>query len=577
MSPSAIDTRTSVVASPTLRPLRILIVDDNHINLSVLSTLLKRRFNHVLDGPPVSVDSGLKAIQLLRTNVFDCILMDIQMPFLSGLETAKRIRASEDGILDANSSAHIVAVTTAVGDEPEAAYRRAGMDGMIGKPVKAHHLQHYLCPLAQEAHHSAQSVQLVQAGELSVMPPLPLASKNERVFYLPSDAATPASRPSICEGADFEKLLRAQTRLSLKKCGAMTLARTGTVSGLTRSSAAPPLGAPDLHLAEESADESGRDSFNSRSNSASSVDTASGSSEPQISGNKILQQPQSPRSSTLRISQRTLSKQIAREVANADLGVQSSDSATDPDEQSAMESSMALVSPSISRTLRPRCLHRTSSPGWLITEDMRKASPTPGDDPHVTVASPLSATVPLSSTMSPVSFTPARYRPILNTAVSNVSSKSSSDSSETINSTPPTPFMFERRGSATSTGSHSADSEQSSAVTTPSGGLPPSPNLMSTSSEWSKLFGNQNGTAQEDRDHCRHPSNDTIRFSLPEKAWQKSDAYSRTTRLDEIDPSMTGERASHKVSARRGLDARHAQQLAESLREMELEYHENDG
>ncbi|PWN93588.1 hypothetical protein FA10DRAFT_264225 [Acaromyces ingoldii] len=573
MSPSTIDTRTSVVASPTLRPLRILIVDDNHINLSVLSTLLKRRFNHVLDGPPVSVDSGLKAIQLLRTNVFDCILMDIQMPFLSGLETAKRIRASEDGILDANSSAHIVAVTTAVGDEPEAAYRRAGMDGMIGKPVKAHHLQHYLRPLAQEAHHSAQSVQLVQAGELSVMPPLPLASKNERVFYLPSDAATPASRPSICEGADFEKLLRAQTRLSLKKCGAMTLARTGTVSGLTRSSAAPPLGAPDLHLAEESSDESGRDSFNSRSNSASSVDTASGSSEPQVSGKKIIQQPQSPRTSTLRISQRTLSKQIAREVANADLGAQSSDSATDLDDLRATETSMALLSPSISRTVRPRCLHRTSSPGWLITEDMRKASPTPGDDPNVTVASPL------STTMSPDSFTPAHYRPILNTAVSNVSSKSSSDSSDTINSNsnPPTPIMFGRRGSATSTGSHSADSEQSSAVTTPSGGSPSSPNLMSPSSEWSKLFGNQNGTAQDGRDHCRHSSNDTIRLSLPEKAWRKSDAYSRTTRLDEIDPSMTGKRASHKVSARRGLDARHAQQLAESLREMELEHNENDG
>ena len=133
------------------RPLRILIVDDNHINLSMLSRLLKRRFSHILDGAPTTVDSGLKAIQLLRLHVFDCILMDIQMPFLSGLEASRRIRNAEDGILSANSSAHIVAVTTAVGDEPELAYRRAEMDGMIGKPVRFDQLSNYLSPLSQQA------------------------------------------------------------------------------------------------------------------------------------------------------------------------------------------------------------------------------------------------------------------------------------------------------------------------------------------------------------------------------------------------------------------------------------------
>ena len=216
------------------RKLRVLLVDDNRINLSVLSTLLKRRFSNLIEGTPVSVDSGLKAIQLLRTNVFDCIMMDIQMPFLSGLDTSIRIRNGEDGVLEANRSVHIVAVTTAVGDEPELAYRRAGMDGMIGKPVRFQDMQHYICPLAHEAFNSANSVDSISIEGDSVMPPLPpTSSRSERLFYLPANATIRAPCPDICRGADFEKMLRAQTRASLRKSGAIAVARTGSWSPST--------------------------------------------------------------------------------------------------------------------------------------------------------------------------------------------------------------------------------------------------------------------------------------------------------------------------------------------------------
>ena len=114
-----------------LRRLRVMIVDDNHINLTLLERLLNRRFAHLLEEPPTAVDSALKAIQLLRHNVYDCIFMDIQMPLLSGLEASIRIRKAEDNVLSINSGCHIVAVTTVVSTEPEAAYRRARMDGMI--------------------------------------------------------------------------------------------------------------------------------------------------------------------------------------------------------------------------------------------------------------------------------------------------------------------------------------------------------------------------------------------------------------------------------------------------------------
>src|SRR5690349_4939742 len=116
------DTRPSSPAPPT-HSLRILLVDDNHVNLSILSTLLKRHFSHALARPPVSLDSSLKALQLLRTQIFDLIFMDIEMPYLNGVECTRRIRAGEDGILDANHNAHIVAVTTNCGPEPASLYR----------------------------------------------------------------------------------------------------------------------------------------------------------------------------------------------------------------------------------------------------------------------------------------------------------------------------------------------------------------------------------------------------------------------------------------------------------------------
>ncbi|CEH11792.1 histidine kinase [Ceraceosorus bombacis] len=88
-------------------PLRILIVDDDHINLSILSTLLKRRFSALLDGAPIAVDGGLKAIQALRQDVFDIVLLDVQMPGIDGVEVCKRIRTGSDGILAANQTAHV--------------------------------------------------------------------------------------------------------------------------------------------------------------------------------------------------------------------------------------------------------------------------------------------------------------------------------------------------------------------------------------------------------------------------------------------------------------------------------------
>ncbi|GAK66570.1 response regulator receiver protein [Moesziomyces antarcticus] len=232
---------------PPTNSLRILLVDDNHINLSVLSTLLKRRFGHALAKPPVSLDSGLKALQMLRTQIFDLILMDIEMPYLNGVECTRRIRAGEDGILAANRGAHIVAVTTNVGPEPAALYRHTGMDGMISKPVRFQNFQQYLCPLSIEASEAKGSVTPVLIGSEEVMPPLPPIDLEHRLFFVPTDngGTVTTSRHGIdrvepsAEYSDangFAAMLKAQTSKSLRDRKALSVSRSSTLSEPRRSS-----------------------------------------------------------------------------------------------------------------------------------------------------------------------------------------------------------------------------------------------------------------------------------------------------------------------------------------------------
>ncbi|KAJ1017736.1 hypothetical protein NDA16_005055 [Ustilago loliicola] len=244
---AANDTRSGTPLPPT-HSLRILIVDDNHVNLSVLSMLLKRRFGHALARPPVSIDSGLKALQLLRTQIFDLIFMDIEMPYLNGVECTRRIRAGKDGILDANRNAHIVAVTTNVGSEPASLYRHVGMDGMISKPVRFQNFQQYICPLSIEASEAKGSVTPVLVGSEHVLPPLPPIDLEHRLFFVPtanggmvtkaksSDRDCSSPEPDYSDANEFAAMLKAQTTKSLRDRKALSISRSTTLSEPRRSS-----------------------------------------------------------------------------------------------------------------------------------------------------------------------------------------------------------------------------------------------------------------------------------------------------------------------------------------------------
>ena len=72
--------------------LRVLVVDDNEVNL-----LVARRQLELLGIQPDTVSSGLRALEALRASPYELIFMDCEMPDLDGFETTRRIRAAAGG------------------------------------------------------------------------------------------------------------------------------------------------------------------------------------------------------------------------------------------------------------------------------------------------------------------------------------------------------------------------------------------------------------------------------------------------------------------------------------------------
>ncbi len=115
------------------RSLRILLVEDEYINRTLAVSVLER------EGWQVQVaENGLQAMDILRENVFDLVLMDIQMPELDGYETTRIIRRQENG-----STKHlpIIAMTAYAVKGDREKCLAAGMDGYISKPIRTDKLR----------------------------------------------------------------------------------------------------------------------------------------------------------------------------------------------------------------------------------------------------------------------------------------------------------------------------------------------------------------------------------------------------------------------------------------------------
>ncbi len=104
---------------------KVLVVEDNELNLRLFCDLLRAH-----DYDAEAVRDGREAMDRARACHPDLIVMDIQMPHVTGLELTEAIRAD-----DALKSIPIMAVTAYAGKGDEERIRAAGADAYVSKPI----------------------------------------------------------------------------------------------------------------------------------------------------------------------------------------------------------------------------------------------------------------------------------------------------------------------------------------------------------------------------------------------------------------------------------------------------------
>ena len=107
-------------------PARLLVAEDNKINLRLILALLERE-GYVVD----AVENGVEAVAAVRRRDYDLLLMDVQMPEMDGVEATKRIRA----LPGRPARLPIVALTAHAMHGAREQYLGAGMDDYVSKPI----------------------------------------------------------------------------------------------------------------------------------------------------------------------------------------------------------------------------------------------------------------------------------------------------------------------------------------------------------------------------------------------------------------------------------------------------------
>lgn len=104
---------------------RVLVVEDNPVNLELVGALLESEGYHVI--PAETADGGLR---LAATERPDLIVMDIQLPGMSGYEATRRLKADPT-----TAAIPVVALTAHAMRGEEARAREAGCNAFLTKPI----------------------------------------------------------------------------------------------------------------------------------------------------------------------------------------------------------------------------------------------------------------------------------------------------------------------------------------------------------------------------------------------------------------------------------------------------------
>ena len=121
---------TMPVASPAnaapIEPRRLLLAEDVELNRDIIRTVLERDGHKV-----IVVENGSEALELVRREAFDLILMDVHMPVMDGLEATRAIRA----LSGPAAATPIVALTANVMASEQEKCRNVGMEAVLMKPM----------------------------------------------------------------------------------------------------------------------------------------------------------------------------------------------------------------------------------------------------------------------------------------------------------------------------------------------------------------------------------------------------------------------------------------------------------
>ena len=111
----------------------MLLVEDNDLNRTVAARMLER-----LGAVVTTAEDGSSAVSMATADVFDIVLMDLQMPGLDGISAARAIRGWEAA--NDRAPVRLVALTGNAPEDYAEACAAAGMDGFLVKPVTAERL-----------------------------------------------------------------------------------------------------------------------------------------------------------------------------------------------------------------------------------------------------------------------------------------------------------------------------------------------------------------------------------------------------------------------------------------------------
>jgi PAS domain S-box-containing protein len=125
--PTVAETALEETAPQTLKGLRVLVADDNEVNVFVITGLLRRwGVEHDV------VTNGRQAVESVRTGGYDAVLMDLRMPELDGYAATRAIRALPDERC-ARLPVFAISASTRMGHQHE--LDAAGFTEFVGKPI----------------------------------------------------------------------------------------------------------------------------------------------------------------------------------------------------------------------------------------------------------------------------------------------------------------------------------------------------------------------------------------------------------------------------------------------------------